>query len=62
MVRAKRIREDKAREKRMDVEIVVDAYNETERAVSWYYWQVRAGRYYWQVRGYVYLQPPEAKH
>lgn len=36
MARAKRIREDKAREKRIDFEIVVDAYNETERAMGWY--------------------------
>jgi Calcium binding len=36
MARSKRIREDKVREERIDFEIVVDAYNETERAMGWY--------------------------
>ena len=30
------IKEDKQREKRIDMEIVVDAYNEVERAMGWY--------------------------
>lgn len=29
-------REDKARERRIDMEVVVDAYDETERAMGWY--------------------------
>jgi len=29
---------DKTREHRIDVEIVVDAYDETERAMGWYYY------------------------
>ena len=29
---------DKAREHRIDMEIVVDAYDETERAMGWYYY------------------------
>ena len=29
---------NRARERRIIVEIVVDAYNETERAMSWYYY------------------------
>lgn len=33
-----RIKEDKAREERIIMEIVVDAYDETERALSWYYY------------------------
>jgi len=32
------IKEDKEREKRIDMEIVVDAYDETERAMGWYYY------------------------
>jgi len=31
-----RIKENKEREKRIDMEIVVDAYNEVERAMGWY--------------------------
>jgi hypothetical protein len=31
------IKEDKAREHRIEMEIVVDAYNEIERAMGWYY-------------------------
>jgi hypothetical protein len=32
------IKEDKEREKRIEMEIVVDAYDEVERAMSWYYY------------------------
>jgi len=32
------IKEDKQREKRIEMEIVVDAYNEVERAMGWYYY------------------------
>jgi hypothetical protein len=32
------IKKDKEREKRIDMEIVVDAYNEVERAMGWYYY------------------------
>jgi len=32
------IKENKEREKRIDMEIVVDAYNEMERAMGWYYY------------------------
>jgi hypothetical protein len=35
---ARRAVEDPVREDRMLFEIVVDAYNETERAMSWYYY------------------------
>ena len=33
-----RIKENKARERRIEMEIVVDAYNESERATGWYYY------------------------
>ena len=33
-----RIPQDKERERRIDDEIVVDAYNEEERAMGWYYY------------------------
>lgn len=33
-----RIKENKEREKRIDMEIVVDAYNEVELAMGWYYY------------------------
>jgi hypothetical protein len=29
---------DKSREERIDMEVVVDAYNEDERAMGWYYY------------------------
>ncbi len=32
------IKENKERERRIDMEIVVDAYNEVERAMGWYYY------------------------
>jgi Calcium binding len=32
------IKEDKDREERISMEIVVDAYDETERALGWYYY------------------------
>jgi hypothetical protein len=32
------IKEDKDREKRIDMEIVIDAYDEVERAMGWYYY------------------------
>jgi hypothetical protein len=34
----RRLAEDSARESRIRDEVVVDAYNETERAMSWYYY------------------------
>jgi len=33
-----RIKEDKERENRIIMEVVVDAYNEEERAMGWYYY------------------------
>lgn len=33
-----KIKEDAQREERIDMEIVVDAYDETERALGWYYY------------------------
>ena len=33
-----KIKEDKDREERIVMEIVVDAYDETERALGWYYY------------------------
>lgn len=33
-----RIKEDAARERRIDYEAIVDAYNEEERAMGWYYY------------------------
>ncbi len=33
-----RVREDKARERRIEMEAVVDAYNSEERAMGWYYY------------------------
>jgi hypothetical protein len=37
-MRRKEIPEDTIREKRIDYEIVVDAYDELERALGWYYY------------------------
>ncbi len=31
-----RLKENKVRERRIDTEVVVDAYNESERAMGWY--------------------------
>ena len=31
-----RMKENKTRERRIEMEVVVDAYNETERAMGWY--------------------------
>ena len=33
-----RVRENKARERRIEMHAVVDAYNESERAMGWYYY------------------------
>jgi len=33
-----RVMENKARERRIELEAVVDAYNESERAMGWYYY------------------------
>ena len=33
-----RIKENKARERRIEMEVVVDAYNESERTMGWYYY------------------------
>jgi Calcium binding len=33
-----RVRENKARERRIEMQAVVDAYNESERAMGWYYY------------------------
>src|SRR5262245_5846398 len=33
-----RVKENKARERRIEMEVVVDAYNESERAMGWYYY------------------------
>src|SRR5262245_27572822 len=33
-----RIKENKTRERRIEMEVVVDAYNESERAMGWYYY------------------------
>jgi len=32
-----RVQEDPVREKRIEMEIMVDAYDESERAMGWYY-------------------------
>jgi hypothetical protein len=32
------MKENKTRERRIEMEIVVDAYNESERAMGWYYY------------------------
>jgi hypothetical protein len=32
------MKEDKKRERRIDMEVVVDAYDEVERAMGWYYY------------------------
>ena len=34
----KRLKQDERREKRIDMEILVDAYDEEERAMGWYYY------------------------
>jgi hypothetical protein len=36
------VKENKARERRIEMEVVVDAYNSEERAMGWYYY--REGR------------------
>ena len=33
-----RVKENKTRERRIEMEVVVDAYNESERAMGWYYY------------------------
>jgi hypothetical protein len=33
-----RLKENKTRERRIEIEVVVDAYNESERALGWYYY------------------------
>ena len=33
-----RLKENKARERRIEMEVVVDAYNSEERAMGWYYY------------------------
>ena len=33
-----RVRENKARERRIEMEAIVDAYNSEERAMGWYYY------------------------
>ena len=33
-----RVRENKARERRIEMEAVVDAYNSEERAMGWFYY------------------------
>ena len=33
-----RLKDNKAHERRIEMEIVVDAYNESERAMGWYYY------------------------
>jgi Calcium binding len=38
MQRYQRVRESKARERRIEMQAVVDAYNESERAMGWYYY------------------------
>jgi len=38
MQRYQRVRENKARERRIEMQAVVDAYNESERAMGWYYY------------------------
>jgi len=32
------VKENKTRERRIELEVVVDAYNESERAMGWYYY------------------------
>ena len=34
----KRLKQDEHREERIDMEIIVDAYDEEERAMGWYYY------------------------
>jgi hypothetical protein len=36
--RYQRVRENKTRERRIETQAVVDAYNESERAMGWYYY------------------------
>jgi hypothetical protein len=38
MRRITRLKENKSRERRIAIEVVVDAYNETERTMAWYYY------------------------
>src|SRR5690242_8404623 len=37
-LRVKRVKQDPVREQRIAMEAVVDAYDETERAMGWYYY------------------------
>jgi len=38
-----RVKENKTRERRIEMEVVVDAYNESERAMGWYYYLEERG-------------------
>jgi hypothetical protein len=38
MPKTRRPQTDKAREERITMEIIVDAYDEAERALGWYYY------------------------
>ncbi len=46
-----RVKEDKEREKRIDMEIVVDAYSEEERAMGWYYYLENRMRFPFRAQG-----------
>ena len=39
-----RVKENKTRERRIEMEVVVDAYNESERAMGWYYYLRREAK------------------
>lgn len=48
-----RVKQDKAREHRIAMEAVVDAYHETERAMGWYYYlEAIDDWHYWLAQGY----------
>lgn len=47
------MKQDKAREHRIAMEAVVDAYHETERAMGWYYYlEAIDDWHYWLAQGY----------
>lgn len=46
-----RVRENKAREHRIEMEIVVDTYNSEERAMGWYYYLERRLKVPFKARG-----------
>jgi len=45
-----RVKENKTRERRIETEVVVDAYNESERAMGWYYYLEERLKFHFKAR------------